>query len=102
MIEIKVIDRDGQEHNLEAQPDDQLMEVLREHEWGVSAICGGMCSCATCHVHVKPEDMSKTGMAGEIETVMLELDDNVDEYSRLSCQLAISDSLDGIVLKVAK
>jgi len=69
---------------------------------GIDGDCGGVCSCATCHVHVTPEDMEKTGPASEIETDMLELDDNADEYSRLCCQIEIDDTIDGVVLKVAK
>lgn len=80
-----------------------VMELAVEHSVkGIDGDCGGVCSCATCHVHVKPEDMEKAGVASEIETDMLELDDNADEYSRLCCQLEISDELDGIVLNVAK
>ncbi|MFS4469002.1 2Fe-2S iron-sulfur cluster-binding protein [Maribacter sp. 2210JD10-5] len=69
---------------------------------GIDGDCGGVCSCATCHVHVAPEDLEKTGKASEIETDMLELDDNANEFSRLSCQLEITEALDGIILKVAK
>lgn len=69
---------------------------------GIDGDCGGVCSCATCHVHVAPDDIEKTGVASDIETDMLELDDYTDEYSRLCCQLEISDALDGVVLKVAK
>ncbi|MEX0288276.1 MAG: 2Fe-2S iron-sulfur cluster-binding protein [Flavobacteriaceae bacterium] len=69
---------------------------------GIDGDCGGVCSCATCHVHVAPGDMSKTGEASEIEKDMLELDDNADEYSRLGCQIEISDAIDGVVLRVAK
>lgn len=69
---------------------------------GIDGDCGGVCSCATCHVHVAPDDIEKTGVASEIETDMLELDDYTDEYSRLCCQLEINDALDGVVLKVAK
>lgn len=80
-----------------------VMELAVEHNVkGIDGDCGGVCSCATCHVHVQPEDMEKTGPASEIETDMLELDDNADEYSRLCCQLEISDALDGVVLNVAK
>ncbi|MRI00126.1 2Fe-2S iron-sulfur cluster binding domain-containing protein [Kriegella sp. EG-1] len=69
---------------------------------GIDGDCGGVCSCATCHVHVKPEDMVKTGQASEIEMDMLELADNSNEYSRLCCRLELSDDLDGVVLTVAK
>jgi len=80
-----------------------VMELAVEHNVkGIDGDCGGVCSCATCHVHVKPEDMEKTGQASEIETDMLEFDDNADEFSRLCCQLEISDELDGVELTVAK
>lgn len=80
-----------------------VMELAVEHNVkGIDGNCGGVCSCATCHVHVTPEDLSKTGPASEIETDMLELDDNADEFSRLCCQIEISDAVDGVVLKVAK
>ena len=80
-----------------------VMELAVEHNVkGIDGNCGGVCSCATCHVHVRPEDMTKTGAASEIETDMLELDDNADEYSRLCCQIELSDAIDGVVLQVAK
>ena len=69
---------------------------------GIDGDCGGVCSCATCHVHVLPEHVSKIGEATEIETDMLELADNANEFSRLCCQLEISEALDGLVLQVAK
>jgi 2Fe-2S ferredoxin len=69
---------------------------------GIEGNCGGVCSCATCHVYVASEDIIKTGKASEIETDMLELDDNASEFSRLCCQMEIGDHLDGVVLKVAK
>ncbi|MCL4168660.1 UNVERIFIED_CONTAM: hypothetical protein GTU68_036314 [Idotea baltica] len=69
---------------------------------GIDGDCGGVCSCATCHVHVLPEFIDKVGRASEIETDMLELDDNTDEYSRLGCQIDITEELDGITLRVAK
>ena len=79
-----------------------VMELAVEHNVkGIDGDCGGVCSCATCHVHLAPEDMANIGSASEIEADMLELDDNANEFSRLSCQLEISDALDGIVLKVA-
>ena len=55
MIKITVTDRDGQTHDIEGAPGDRLMEVLREYDWGVAAICGGMCSCGTCHVFLEEQ-----------------------------------------------
>jgi len=79
-----------------------VMELAVNHNVeGIDGNCGGVCSCATCHVHVAPEDREKTGEAGELEKDMLEFDDNATENSRLCCQIAISEDLDGIILKVA-
>ncbi|GHB63567.1 2Fe-2S iron-sulfur cluster-binding protein [Persicitalea jodogahamensis] len=69
---------------------------------GIDGDCGGVCSCATCHVHVAPEYMAIVGEPEEIEMDMLELNDDVDEYSRLGCQVQISEALDGITLTVAR
>ena len=55
MATLQVIDRDGVSHEVEAKPGLKVMEVLRELDYGVAAICGGMCSCATCHIYVDPE-----------------------------------------------
>lgn len=79
-----------------------VMELARQYNvQGVDGDCGGVCSCATCHVHVAPEDFAKTGAPSEIEADMLELDDDVSEYSRLCCQIEVSDAVDGVTLNVA-
>ena len=52
MARMIVVDRDGKEHEIEAKPGLKVMEILRELDYGVAAICGGLCSCATCHVFV--------------------------------------------------
>ena len=69
---------------------------------GIDGDCGGVCSCATCHVHVAPTYLDRTGEATAIEKDMLEFADHADAYSRLACQLEISDALDGLILRVAK
>ena len=60
MALLRVVDRDGVEHEVDAKPGLKVMETLRELDYGVAAICGGMCSCATCHVYVDPEWLSKS------------------------------------------
>ncbi|PWJ43884.1 2Fe-2S iron-sulfur cluster-binding protein [Sediminitomix flava] len=80
-----------------------VMELAVQHNVkGIDGDCGGVCSCATCHVHVAPEHFEKVGEASEIEKDMLELDDNVSDYSRLCCQMEVSEALDGAVFHVAK
>lgn len=102
MAQITFITSDDEKITLEGTSGSVMALAVENNIKGIDGDCGGVCSCATCHVHVAPEDIEKTGVASEIETDMLELDDNTDEYSRLCCQLEISDALDGVVLKVAK
>ena len=101
MILIKVTDLDGQEHDLEARPNDVLMELLREQDWGVAALCGGMCSCATCHVFVDEEWLEGFPSKESDEDELLEILDYFQTNSRLSCQLRIQPAHDGLRLKLA-
>ena len=101
MIRIKVTDRFGEIHELEGQPGDHLMEILREVPWGVEAICGGMCSCATCHVYIDPEWRDKFDAREMDEEDLLDFLDYRQEGSRLSCQLELGDRHDGLSLTLA-
>jgi len=67
---------------------------------GIDGDCGGVCSCATCHVQVDPAWMDKVGAASENEMGLLELEDEVSEFSRLGCQVRITSELDGLVVRV--
>ena len=69
---------------------------------GIDADCGGVCSCATCHVHVDPDWIDRTGRAAEDEKALLEFESDVSECSRLSCQMEVSEALDGLVVRVAE
>lgn len=101
MAKITFITQNDETISLEADSG-TVMELAVQHGVaGIDGDCGGVCSCATCHVHVSAEFMSKTGEASDIEKDMLELDDNANEFSRLSCQIDISEELDGLILKVA-
>ncbi|MBT9188630.1 2Fe-2S iron-sulfur cluster-binding protein [Zobellia russellii] len=102
MAKITFITSDEETITLEGTSGSVMALAVENGVPGIDGDCGGVCSCATCHVHVAPDDMDKTGSASEIETDMLELDDNADEYSRLCCQIDITDAIDGVVLKVAK
>ena len=80
---------------------DVLMEVARaEGIDGIDAECGGGCACATCHVHVDPQWMAKVGPPSDLEREMLEYDGDVSENSRLSCQIELSNELDGLKVRV--
>lgn len=69
---------------------------------GIDAECGGVCSCATCLVHVSEEWFERVGPPGETEADMLEFGGEPTEFSRLSCQIIMTDLLDGLRLKVAR
>ena len=78
------------------------MENIRDLDNSVDAICGGLCSCATCHVFVDPAWMAKLPPRSDEEAELLgDLSSFNESQSRLSCQLTVSDALDGLVLTVA-
>ena len=99
MGRIVVTDRAGEEHEIDIKSGANLMEQLRELDNGVEALCGGMCSCATCHVFVKPEWFSSLDAAEGDELELLEETESyrADE-SRLSCQVTFSDELETVFL----
>lgn len=102
MAKITFVTSDGESVTLEGTSGSVMELAVSNNIKGIDGNCGGVCSCATCHVHVASEDFDKTGAPNEMESDMLEFDDLTTEYSRLSCQLQISEELDGITLKVAK
>jgi ferredoxin len=101
MITLKVTDLDGQQHELQSKPDEILMELLREEDWGVAALCGGMCSCATCHVFVESDWLDSFPPKDSDEEELLEVLDHFEANSRLSCQLRISADHDGLSVRLA-
>lgn len=79
-----------------------LMEIARDNNVdGILGACGGCCSCGTCHVRVHPEWLEKTGRATESEQDLIEIEDGTNERSRLSCQIEMTDELDGLIVEVA-
>ena len=101
MINITVKDLDGQVHEIRARKGDSLMEALREHEWGVAAICGGLCSCGTCHVYLHPAWVDKFPPTDSDEQDLLDEFDSTKSGSRLSCQLHLQPSHEGLKLSIA-
>jgi 2Fe-2S ferredoxin len=101
MAELRVTDRDGVEHVVDARTGLSIMETLRELEYGVAAICGGMCSCATCHVFIDPAWLDKLPrQQSDEQEIISELTHRKDN-SRLSCQIPMTDALAGLKLTVA-
>jgi 2Fe-2S ferredoxin len=101
MINIKVTDRFGESHEIEGQPGDRLMETLREFSWGVEAICGGMCSCGTCHVYLDPEWLGRFDPREMDEVELLDFLDYRQDNSRLSCQLELAQEHEGLKVTLA-
>ncbi|MET0985672.1 MAG: 2Fe-2S iron-sulfur cluster-binding protein [Steroidobacteraceae bacterium] len=101
MALIRVRDRSAVEHRTDAAAGLTLMEVLRDMDVGIAALCGGSCSCATCHVYVDkewlnalpPPDPNERELASELEHVRPE--------SRLSCQVRLTPAMDGLTVTVA-
>jgi len=97
-----VTDRDGILHELEGLRGLKLLETLREYYDGVTAICGGLCSCATCHIFIDPEWMPRLPPPqGDEKELLVELQNYDPERSRLSCQVDFTAALDGLPLAVA-
>ena len=101
MAKIVVIDREGTEHEIEGTVGWSIMEVVREADLPIEAACGGCCACATCHVYVDGAWLGKLSEPDEDENMMLDEAFEVQDNSRLSCQIKLSDQLDGIKVTLA-
>ncbi len=102
MVKLVVTDRKGQVVEVEAHSGISVMENIRDLGNSVDAICGGLCSCATCHVYIDPHWLEKLPPRGEEEALLVGDSANYDhERSRLSCQISLTDELDGLILTVA-
>ncbi|MDX1581144.1 MAG: 2Fe-2S iron-sulfur cluster-binding protein, partial [Alphaproteobacteria bacterium] len=75
--------------------------MLRSSDYEVEAICGGQCSCATCHVYVGDDWTAQVGGPSDEERELLEELDSFKDTSRLSCQIEFSDALDGLTVEIA-
>ena len=101
MPKITYIEFDGTEHTVEVKKGLSVMEgAVKNNIPGIDADCGGACACATCHVYVDEAWVEKTGERSAMEDSMLDFAENVAENSRLSCQIKVSDDLDGLVVRM--
>ena len=101
MAKITYIEHDGTEHVIDVKTGLSVMEgAVKNNIPGIDADCGGACACATCHVYVDPEWQEKTGARSAMEESMLDFAESVEPNSRLSCQIKVSDALDGLVVKM--
>lgn len=102
MPKLTIVTRDGAEQTVEGKVGWSVMENIRDN--GVDellALCGGCCSCATCHVHVDADWIDRVGGAGGDEDDLLDTSDHRDGTSRLSCQILFTAELDGLRVRIA-
>jgi 2Fe-2S ferredoxin len=101
MAKITYIEHDGTEHAVEVKPGLSVMEgAIRNNVPGIDADCGGACACATCHVYVDEAWREATGASSAMEESMLDFAEGVQDNSRLSCQIRVTDALDGLVVRL--
>ena len=103
MPKLIVVNREGEETEVQADNGLTVMEVIRDNGFDeLLALCGGCCSCATCHVHVDPSFKDKLPEMSEDEDDLLDSSDHRDDNSRLSCQIPVSDALEGMKVTIAE
>ncbi len=101
MAKITYIEFDGTEHIVDVTLGLSVMEgAIGNNVPGIEAECGGACSCATCHVYIDPAWVEATGSAEHLEKDMLECAMDLQDNSRLSCQIEVSEKLDGLVVRM--
>jgi 2Fe-2S ferredoxin len=102
MPSLIVVNRSGQESTVEVEDGLTLMEAIRDNGFDeLLALCGGCCSCATCHVQVETAFLDKLPPMGGDENDLLDSSDHREETSRLSCQIPIGPELDGMRVTIA-
>jgi len=102
MPKLIVVNREGAESTIEVGDGLTVMEAIRDNGFDeLLALCGGCCSCATCHVYVDPAFKDKLPEVSEDEDDLLDSSDHRNENSRLSCQLPVGNDLDGLKVTIA-
>ncbi len=99
MPTVTYIEHNGTEHVVELKSGTSVMEgAVFNMIPGIEGDCGGLCACATCHVYVDPEWLQICGEQEELEISILDFAFDVEENSRLGCQIKIDDRLDGLIV----
>jgi 2Fe-2S ferredoxin len=102
MPKLIVTNRSGETSTVDAIGGLTVMEAIRDNGFDeLLALCGGCCSCATCHVHVDPEFFGKLPPLSEDEDDLLDSSGDRDEWSRLGCQIQFTADLDGLKVRIA-
>lgn len=103
MVTVHMVDADGNLQTLKVEAGFSLMEAARQNGVeGIVAECGGACSCATCHVYVDEGWQPKIAAPDSTEAAMLEFAEGRQANSRLSCQIRLTEALDGLKVTVAE
>lgn len=103
MPKLIVTTRSGETREVEAAAGLSVMEAIRDNGFDeLLALCGGCCSCATCHVHVDPDCAALLPPMTRDEDDLLDSSDDRDATSRLACQLPFTDALDGLRVRIAE
>jgi len=101
MAKITYIEFNGTRHEADVKTGFSVMEgAVKNNIPGIDADCGGACACATCHVYVDDAWTDKTGERSAMEESMLDFAEGVQDNSRLSCQIKVTDDLDGLVVRM--
>jgi len=101
MAAITYIAFNGERHVVDVNSGMSVMEgAVRYGVPGIDADCGGACACATCHVYVDPAWQARTGKRNALEDSMLEFTESVEPNSRLSCQIRVTEELDGLIIRL--
>lgn len=101
MTRVTFITHDGEQYDIDAEDGQSLMTAAVDNDVpGIDADCGGSCACATCHVFIESVWTDKTNEQDEMEQSMLELADDKQDNSRLSCQISISPALEGLTVRI--
>ena len=101
MTKITYIENSGKSHTINVANGLTVMEgAVQNNIPGIDADCGGSMACATCHVYVKEEWFDKIPKKEDGEEDMLDMAFEPNKFSRLSCQVIVSDELDGLVVKI--
>jgi 2Fe-2S ferredoxin len=101
MVTITYIENNGEQHVLNVETGLSVMQgAVNNNVPGIDADCGGSCACATCHVYVDPNWEVRTGEKNALEESMLEFAENVKPNSRLSCQIKVTEELNGLIVRM--
>ncbi|MDA9748908.1 2Fe-2S iron-sulfur cluster-binding protein [Pelagibacteraceae bacterium] len=101
MPKLIITDRSGKKSEIEFDSNFTLMENLRDNGYDIEASCGGCCACATCHVYIDEKWTNKLKNIDDDEESMLDQAFDVKNNSRLSCQIDLSEELDGLEIEIA-